>query len=438
MSATKIIGNKEILLIAERIAHEKGISREDIITAMKEGIKLAAKKKYGNNLSLECEINGKTGAIKLYNSLQVVDEKAPKDNEFNPRMQIYLEAAKKINPKIKIDEYIKEELPSIELSRVMAHVAGGEIIKKIKLAEKEKEYNQFKNREGDIISGLVSKIGIRNICLNVEGHEAILRTDDLIRGEKVKVGDRIRCYIKEVSKSDIGSQIFLSRSDPEFVVKLLEQEVPEIAEGVIEVKGVAREPGVRTKVSVYSRHDGIDVVGSCVGVRGARIQAVSSELNGEKIDIVKWSSNIAEFVINTLIPAKVSKVVVDEENGIVEAAVNEDQLSVAIGKGGQNVKLASRLIGMKVDIMTKEEESSKRMEEFDQASELFIKALDVEEIIANLLASEGYFSVEDVAEAEIKELNEIDGFDNNLSEEIKRRAVNYVNSLQKPKDVAES
>ncbi len=429
-----VMGNKEILLVAETIAHEKSISPVEIFHAMEEGIKSAAKKKYGTHLNIECVIDKKSGAIHLYNKLLVVEnefalkEKNQEENDqlFDYRIHITVDDAKEKNSKIKIGDFFSQELPPIDLNRVVAQVAKNEIIKKVKEAEKNKEYEEFKNKIGDIVNASVKKVGLKNIVMEVDGYEAVIHQNGLIPRENFKVGDRMRVYVEDVRKEPFGAQIFLSRTHPQFLVKLFSGEVPEIYDGNIEVRAVAREPGSRAKVAVFSRREDLDIVGSLIGIRGSRVQSVSNELRGEKIDIIKWSPNVAELVIASLTPAKISKVVVDEENRIVEVVVAEDQLSLAIGRGGQNVRLASKLVDYKIDIMTDDQESARRTSEFNQFSKLFIEALDVEDIIANLLASEGFSSVEEIANSEISELQSIEGFDEEVAAEIKSRANEYL------------
>jgi N utilization substance protein A len=418
-----IMGNKEILLVAENIAHEKGITLQEVVEAMEEGIKLAAKKKYGSHLDIECRIDKKSGQIKLYNKLQIVDNEV---EDFDVRSKITIKIAKKDNADAQIGDFIAQELPPIDLNRVVAQVARNEIIRKVKEAEKNKEYNEFKDRIGDVVSASVKKVGLKNIVMDVDGFEAVIHESGLIARENFRVGDRIRCYIEDVRKESFGAQIFLSRTHPQFLVKLFEQEVPELNDGNIEVKAVARDAGSRAKIAIYSRRDDIDIIGSFIGIRGSRVQSVSSELRGEKIDILKWSPNIAELVISSLTPAKVSKVVVDEENNLIEVVVAEDQLSLAIGRGGQNVKLASKLVGYKIDVMTDDQESARRTAEFNQASKLFIEALDVEDMIASLLASEGFLNVESIFDADISDISSIQGFDEDIAKEIKRRAEEYL------------
>ncbi|MCE3254938.1 MAG: nusA [Rickettsiaceae bacterium] len=427
-----VMGNKEILLVAETIAHEKGISLSEIVHAMEEGIKSAAKKKYGHNLNIECKIDTKTGLIKLYNQLEIVSnefttsEKSEDNEGFDHRIHISIDDAKHKNPKAKVGDFITQELPPIDLNRVVAQVAKNEIIKKVKEAEKNKEYEEFKDRVGEIVNASVKKVGLKNIVMEVDGYEAVIHQSGLIPRETFRVGDRMRVYVEDVRKEPFGAQIFLSRTNPQFLVKLFASEVPELYEGNIEVKAVARDPGSRAKIAIYSRREDLDIIGSFIGIRGSRVQSVSSELRGEKIDIIKWSSNVAELVIASLTPAKISKVVVDEENRIVEVVVAEDQLSLAIGRGGQNVRLASKIVDYKIDIMTDEQESARRTAEFNQSSKLFMEGLDVEDIIANLLASEGFSSIEQIAEAEISELQAIEGFDEDIATEIKNRAIEYL------------
>ncbi len=418
-----IMGNKEILLVAENIAHEKGLTLQDVVGAMEEGIKLAAKKKYGSHLDIECRIDKKTGQIKLFNKLQVVANDA---EDFDLRTSITLKHAKQEDKNAAIGDSVIQELPPIDLSRVVAQVARDEIIRKVREAEKNKEYEEFKDRVGDVVSASVKKVGLKNIVMEVDGYEAVIHESGLISRETFRVGDRIRAYIEDVRQEPRGAQIFLSRTHPQFLVKLFEQEVPELYEGNIEVKAVARDPGSRAKIAIYSRRDDIDIIGSFIGIRGSRVQSVSAELRGEKIDIIKWSPNVVELIIASLTPAKISKVVVDDENNLIEVVVAEDQLSLAIGRGGQNVKLASKLTGYKIDVVTDEQESARRTAEFNEASKLFVEALDVEDMIANLLASEGFLSLEELAQAEISEIASIEGFDEDIAKEIKRRSEEYL------------
>lgn len=423
-------GSKELLFVIERMAMDKGIPMDSIINAVEIGLKIAGKKKYGHELNIVCEINKKNGDIKLYNTLEVVDDKT---EALNYKTQISLKEAVAsvksgkavFQENVEVGGFIKVELPPIDMNRLVVQFARTEIIKKVREAEKEKEYNEFINKVGSVVYGVVKKNGQRNVVVEVDGYETLLDKNNLIRGEYFRVGDRIKAYVVDVIRST-DNQIFLSRTDKNFLVELMKQEIPEMYDGLIEAKGVARDPGSKAKVAVYSRDNINDVVGICVGPRGARIQAVSSELRGEKIDVVRWSSEKAELVANLLAPAKVSKVVINDSNGSIDAVVPQDQLSLAIGRNGQNIRLASKIIEGKINIMTEEEEKAKRTTEFNENTELFIKALDVEEVIAQLLVVDGYSSVEEIAEADVEELEKIEGFDEDIATEIKSRAIEYL------------
>lgn len=424
-NVSTVIGNKEILLVAESIAHSKGIAKEKVIEAIQEGIEMAAKKKYGYNLLVECQIDNKTGHINLYNNLLVVEDES--EEEFDNRTQISLKNAQEKNPDINSGEYIKEPLPPIDLNRTIAKITKNEVVKKVKEAEKEKEYEEFKDRVGDIAYATVKKNGIKNTLVEVDGAEAIIHEDNLLPKERFKVGDKLRVYIKTVERQDNGVQIFLSRTHDQFLVKLFAQEVPELFDGSIKIGGVARDPGSRAKIAVYSDRNDIDVVGSLIGVRGSRVQSISTELRGEKIDVIKWSDNLPEVIIEALSPAKITKVVIDEENNTIDAVLKEDQVSLAIGRSGQNVRLASNLTNYKINILTEEEESSRRKEEFNELSELFSQVLDVETVIAQLMIVEGFSSIEDIANSEISDIASIEGFNEDIAEEIIRRANEHLN-----------
>lgn len=434
-----VVGNREILLVAETIAQEKGITLDDVIGAMEEGLRLAARKKYGHDLSVECIVDRKTGKITLYNKIEIVNDEEIKNPEFNPKKQITLDDAKNLvkskkaveADKLKEGGFLRVELPPIDLSRIIVQIAKNEIIKRVKEAERDKEFNEFKDRVGSLINGFVKKIGLKNIVVDIDGYESLLPNNHMVPGERFKVGNRIRAFIADVRKEKKGAQIFLSRTDVGFVKELFKQEVPEIYDNIIEIKAIAREPGSRTKIAVYSRDENSDVVGTCIGVRGSRVQAVISELNGEKIDIIKWTDNLPELVVNTLKPAKISKVVFDEDKETLEVVVAEDQLSLAIGRGGQNVKLASKIVGYRIDIMTEEDERKKRIEEFNETSKLFIEELDLEEVMGQLLTAEGYYSIEGLAEASIDELQSIEGFNEEIAQALKERAEEWVKNKEK-------
>jgi N utilization substance protein A len=424
-------GSKELLLVAERIAIEKGIQTESIIRAMEDGIKLAARKKYGHDLNAECVIDRKSGDISLYNVLEVIEDKGVEDINYKTQITLsraveYIKSNKALfQESVEVGGTIKVELPPIDLSRVVVQIAKNEIIRKVKEAEKDKEYNEFINKVGSIVFGVVKKNGQRNIVVEVDGYETLLDKNSLIPGEYFRVGDRLKAYVSEVIRSN-DNQISLSRTDPNFLVELMKQEIPEVYDNIIEVKGVARDPGSKAKVVVYSRDNISDVVGICVGPRGSKIQAVSGEMRGEKIDVIKWSNEKAELVANLLSPAKVSKVIINDNTGNIDVVVAQDQLNLAIGRSGQNIRLASRIIGGRINILTEDEEKEKRATEFTTNTALFINALDVEEVIAQLLVADGYSTVEEIAEANVESLQKIEGFDEDIAAEIKNRAIEYV------------
>lgn len=429
-------GSKELISVAERIAIDKGIKIDNILKAIEDGIRLAAKKKYGHNLEIECIVNKKSGDINLYNILEVVEDKT---KNINTKTQITLtDAVEKIKNEqalyqedVKVGGTVKVELPPIDLNRLVVQIAKNEIIKKVKEAEKEKEYNEFIGKVGTIVSGVIKKTGQKNIVVEVDGYETLLSRENLIPGEYFRVGDRLRAYVVDVVRAAPNNpnenQIFLSRVDNNFLIELMKQEVVEIYDGLIEIRGVARDPGSKAKIAVYSKDNINNIVGICVGPRGSKIQAVSSELRGEKIDVVEWSENEAEYVANLLSPAKITKVVVNDISGNIDVVVSQDQFNVAIGRSGQNIRLASKIIGGKINILTEEEEKKKRETEFTGNTKLFMDALDVEEVIAQLLVSDGYSNIEEIANASIDDLQKIEGFDEEIAEEIKNRAVEYIN-----------
>ncbi|MDR1495085.1 MAG: transcription termination factor NusA [Rickettsiales bacterium] len=429
--ADVVKGSRELLLVVEGLANDKGIDIGSVMGAMEEGMKLAARKKYGSDLAVECSIDRRSGNIKLYNVLEVVDDK--NSDGVDSKVQITLtDAASRIKnnravfqESIEVGKTIRIELPPMDMSRVVAQIAKNEIVKKIKEAEKEKEYNEFINKVGTVVSGVVKKTGQRNIVVEVDGYETLLSKDNLIPGEYYRVGDRLKAYVTDVIRGN-DNQMFLSRVDNSFLVELMKQEIAEMYDGLIEAKGVARDAGSKAKVVVYSRDNLGDVVGICVGPRGCKIQAVSGELRGEKIDVIKWSEDRAELVANLLSPAKVSKVIVNDNLGLIDVVLPRDQLNLAIGRGGQNIRLASRIAGGRINIMTDEEEKQKRTKEFSSTTALFVNALDVEEVIAQLLIAYGYSTVEELASASVERLKKIEGFDEDIAAEIKSRAEEYV------------
>ena len=428
-------GNKEILFVIETIAQEKDIPVDSVVQAMEEGLKLAARRKYGHDLLIECKLDRKTGKINLYNKLEIVDNKADADAEFDSKKQITLSKAKQdvkkgkveVEGEVEVGNFVKLELPNIDLNRVAVQIARNEIIKKIKEAERDKEYNEFINRVGTIINGSIKKIGIKNTVVEVDGFEALLTSDGMIPGERFRVGDRIRAYIKEAIKEQKGAQIFLSRTDNMFLAELFRQEVPEIYDGIIEIRGIARDPGSKAKVAVYSRNETSDIIGATVGIRGVRVQAVTNELRGEKIDVIRWSENPVEYIVNAIAPAKPIKVIFNEEKNTADVVLSQDQLSLAIGRGGQNVKLASKITGIKIDVMTEQDEKERRLTEFKEATKELMDILNVEEVIAQLLVVEGFDSIKTIAESSIDSLKNIEGFDEEIAKELQERAIEYIN-----------
>ncbi|MEI6730411.1 MAG: transcription termination factor NusA, partial [Pseudomonadota bacterium] len=384
-------GNTEILQIADAVAREKGIGREQVIEALENAVQVAGRRKYGHEHNIKAEIDRKSGEILLYRIVDVVEEVE------NETTQLNLKQAKRLDGSLEIGDQIKDRLPPIDLGRISAQTAKQVIVQKVRDAERDKQFDEYKDKIGDIISGTVKRVEYGNVTVDFGRTEAILRRDEMIPRETFRQGDRIRAYVYDVRREKSGPQIFLTRTRPEFMSKLFAQEVPEIYDGVIEIKAVARDPGSRAKIAVYSHDSNINPVLSCVGVRGARVQAVVNELQGEKIDIIEWASDVATFVVNALSSAEVSKVVLDESKERIEVVVPDDQLSLAIGRRGQNVRLASQLVGWNIDILTEEVESNRRAEEFNSLSQLFIEALNVEEVIAQLLVTEGFTTVEEVA-----------------------------------------
>ena len=413
---------EDMLQVASNVAQEKNIDQDSVFSAMEQALEKAARVKYGQEIDIRISIDRSTGDIKLNSYLEVV---ADIEEEFQSR-QILLEDAKKINPDIGLGEYITKELPPIELGRVAAQNAKGVIIQKVREADKSNQYEEYKDKVGEIAVGIVKRTEFGNLIIDLGKSEAIIKREELIPRETFKNGDRVRAYIYEVNNDVKGYQVFLSRTHPQFLSKLFFQEVPEIYEGVITVKSVARDPGSRAKISVFTEDSTIDPVGACVGMRGSRVQAVVNELQGEKIDIVTWSDNQATFLANALAPAEVSKIFLYEEKNKVEVVIPDDQLSLAIGRKGQNVKLASNLTSLEIDILTEDEESERRQQEFKEKSLLLAETLDVEDVIAQLLVTDGYTTVESIATETLDNLEKIEGFDTTLAQEIIDRSRNFV------------
>ena len=410
----------ELIQVAEAVAREKLIDKEDVILAMEDAIQRAARSRYGLERDIRATVNRNNGAISIEQYTQVVQEVEDEST------QMSLEEALRRDKSLKIGDYHKKELPPFDFGRIAAQSAKQVISQKVRDAERLRQYNQFKDRVGEIILGTVKRFDNFSVTLDIGKAEGVIRKEEMIPREQLKPGDRVRTYILNVSEETRGPQIFLSRSCNEFLSLLFTQEVPEIYDGIIEVKSVAREPGSRAKISVYSKDNTIDPVGACVGMRGSRVQAVVNELQGEKIEIIPWSEDPVTFVINSLAPAVPSKVIMDEEAGRMEVIVPDDQLSLAIGRRGQNVRLASDLSKWYIDVISESDESDKRQEEINERTKIFIEALDVDDVIAHLIVAEGYSSINDIADTSIDELNNIEGFEEELSLELKQRAQNYV------------
>lgn len=418
----------EMLQVADAVAREKNIDREIVIEAMEEAIQKAGRSKYGFDHDIRAIIDRKNGIIELKRYREVVADDAEIENE---TAQMPISQAKRIKPDAELGEFLIDDLPPLDFGRIAAQTAKQVIIQKVREAERSRQYEEFKDRVGEIVNGVVKRIDYGNATIDIQGKaEGYLRRDESIPREHLNVGDRVRAIIYEVREEQRGPQIFLSRSHPEFMAKLFTQEVPEIYDGTIEIKAVARDPGSRAKISVSSRDGSIDPVGACVGMRGSRVQAVVNELQGEKIDIVPWNDDIGVFIMNALKPAEISRVVLDEANMNMEVIVAEEQLSLAIGRRGQNVRLASILSGWDIDILTEEEESERRAQEFNTRSALFIEALDVDDVIAHLLVVEGFTSIEELIETPIEELVEIEGFDEDVAAELQNRAQTWLTAKQ--------
>ena len=414
----------ELLQIAEAVAREKSIDRSIVITAMEDAIAKAARSRYGAETDVHAEINAKTGELRLARHMLVVEAVE------NPATQIELETARRHNPAAQIGDTIADALPPLEFGRIAAQSAKQVIVQKVREAERDRQYQEYKDRIGDIVSGIVKRVEYGNVVADLGRGEAMVRRDELLPREVFRNGDRVRAYVYDVRREPRGPQIFLSRTHPQFMAKLFAQEVPEIYDGIVEIKAVARDPGSRAKIAVISRDSSVDPVGACVGMRGSRVQAVVNELQGEKIDIIPWSQDVATFVVNALAPAEVVKVVLDETRERIEVVVPDAQLSLAIGRRGQNVRLASQLTGWDIDIMTEQEESERRQKEFADRSKLFIDALDVDEMVGQLLASEGFGSIEELAFVPVEELAGIEGFDTDTAGELQTRAQEYLAKLE--------
>ncbi len=421
MSQLGISANRlELLQIADSVAREKAIDRMVVIGAMEDAIQRAARSRYGSESEIRAQINPTTGEIGLSRLLEVV-ETVEMD-----AVQISLKEALKRNPEAKLGDFISEILPPVDFGRIAAQNAKQVIVQKVREAERERQYEEYKDRISEIVHGVVKRVEYGNIIVDLGRGEAVVRRDEALPRENFRNGDRIRAYIFDVREEQRGPQIFLSRTHPQFMAKLFSQEVPEIYDGIIEIKAVARDPGSRAKIAVLSTDSSIDPVGACVGMRGSRVQAVVNELQGEKIDIIQWSPDAATFIVNALAPAEVIKVILDEDAERIEVVVPDEQLSLAIGRRGQNVRLASQLTGWDIDILTDSDESERRQAEFTQRSELFAEVLDVDEMIAQLLASEGFSTIDEVAFVAVDEIADIEGFDEDTAVELQTRAREHI------------
>ncbi|WP_245269268.1 transcription termination factor NusA, partial [Rhodomicrobium udaipurense] len=421
MAQSGISANRlELLQIADAVAREKSIDRTLVLSAMEDAIQKAAKSRYGSENEIRAEIDPRTGEIRLSRLLEVVERVTLDATE------ISLKDAMKRNPEAEVGDFIAEPLPPLDFGRVAAQNAKQVIVQKVREAERERQFEEYKDRMSEIVSGVVKRAEYGNVMIDLGRAEAIIRRDETLPRENYKLGDRVRAYVYDVRRENRGPQIFLSRTRPEFMAKLFAQEVPEIYDGIVEIKSVARDPGSRAKIAVVSKETSVDPVGACVGMRGSRVQAVVNELQGEKIDIIQWSGDPATFIVNALAPAEVAKVVLDEESERIEVVVPDEQLSLAIGRKGQNVRLASQLTGWDIDILTEAEESERRQKEFAERTAAFVNALDVDEMIAQLLVSEGFASVEELAFVDAHEVAIIEGFDENTALEIQERAREFL------------
>ena len=414
------VNRPELLLVADAVAREKSIDREEVIEAMEQAIQKAGRAKYGSEKDIRATIDRKTGDVRLSRWTEAVETVE------NEETQIPVHIAKKFKPDIEIGQHLVDPLPPIDFGRIAAQTAKQVIVQRVREVERKKQFDEFKDRVGEVINGVVKRTEYGNLMIEIGRAEALLRRDELIPRESFRNNDRVRAYIYDVRDELRGPQVFLSRTHPGFLAKLFAQEVPEIYDGIIEIKAVARDPGSRAKMAVISRDHSIDPVGACVGMRGSRVQAVVQELQGEKIDIIPWSPQAATFVVNALAPAEVTKVVMDEEAGRVEVVVPDEQLSLAIGRRGQNVRLASQLTRWDIDILTEAEESERRQEEFRRRTGLFVEALDVDDVIAGLLVQEGFNTIEELAFVDREELASIEGFDESVADELMRRAEQHL------------
>ena len=412
-----------IVLVVDTVAREKNIDKEDVFGAMEVSIQKSARTKYGMEHDIRAHIDRKNGAISLSRYREVVANDEERENEVT---QLTLEEARAYDPKIKVGEFIIDALPPIDFGRIAAQTAKQVITQKVREAERNKQFEEYSQKVGTIVNGTVKRVDYNAISVDIGKTEAILRKEENIPNENLKVGDRIRAYVLDVRKENKGPQIFLSRTCPEFMAKLFQAEVPEVYDGIVQVVSVARDPGSKAKIAVRSDDVTLDAVGTCVGLRGIRVLAVSTELHGEKIDIIPYSEDRAQYIVSALAPAEVIKVVIDEENNRIEAVVSQEQYSLAIGRRCQNVRLAAKLLGCDIDVLTEEQEQERRSNENKVMSQRFMEVLDVDELLAHLLIAEGFSNVDEIAMVNTNELAEIEGFDEEIAAELQRRAKEYV------------
>ena len=422
MSQNNTMMRTELLEMADSVAREKGIDREEVIEVMELAIQKASRTRYGMERDIRASIDRKTGEVHLALYHEVVEEDALE----NEMTQLTLEEARKVRPDITVGEFIIDPLPPVEFGRVAAQTAKQVIFQKVRDAERQRQFEEYQSRIGDIVSGQVKRVEFGNVIVDLGRTEAIIMRDQQIPRETFRPGDRVKAYVMDVRREPRGSQIFLSRSHPHFMAKLFQQEVPEIYDGDIEVKAVARDPGSRAKMAVYAGDPTLDPIGACVGMRGSRVQVIVNELQGEKVDIIPWSSNPAIFVVNALVPAEVAKVFLDEDTQRVEVIVPDDQLSLAIGRRGQNVRLASDLTGWHIDILSESVATERRNTQMKVQVAHFTQALDVDDVIAHLLVTEGFESAQDIVDASIVELMAIEGFEEEIAKELQARAAVFV------------
>tara|TARA_Y100000590_G_scaffold454651_1_gene601828 strand:+ start:432 stop:2021 length:1590 start_codon:yes stop_codon:yes gene_type:complete len=412
----------ELLRIAEAVAMEKAIDKEIILTSMEQAIQKAARTKFGADNDIRAIINRESGDISLYKVLKIVENPTNFDTEIDLATAI----KKEKNENAKIGDEIFEKLPPVDFGRIAAQTARQVITRNVREAEKERQYNEFIGKKEEILSGIVKRIEFGNVIVDLNKAEAIIRKEELIPREILKAGDRIKAYCYDVIRENKGHQIFLSRAHPKFMEKLFFQEVPEIYDGIIEIKSSARDPGSRAKICVNSKDSSIDPVGACVGMRGSRVQSVVNELHGEKIDIVHWSEDPATLVVSALAPAEIQKVIIDDQNRRIEVILTEENLSKAIGRRGQNVRLATKLIDYEIDILTEKEESEKRQSEFKDKTEIFVNNLEVDETLGQLLVAEGFSSIDEIHQANIEDISKIEAIDENTAKELKERAAEHI------------